>query len=387
MKTVTPNTVLDYYDGIQMFTASDEIGGQYIGTMVGTEGDHGLYLVAGVSHSNLRLFRCGEIDLRELLLASPEYERFTTVAYGKFSDPLSLATVQEPLEQSSLLPEEGFFLEAEPIRDPLVSEAKARNNLVLELIAAPPESTLGHRMRADSLGNLILYMQRLVRYAYQAEVRSIRQAPSPRIRYTPSAHLMDVTVPAAAGSYRIVMEPANPPDMFGHSEISRALERIDQVFASGNDPATARQNLAEHKGHLAGSYIKLMRLLADSGTGLQYRWATTDSIESRNAGVTRVQASELADVLEIALELSTEAVTVRGRLEQASDRLGTWCIADNDGNRHYGKVEDPMELDGFTIGESYEFMCAETVDIDTTGRERRTLTLQNPKPFLTPSNP
>ena len=386
MKTVTPNTVLDYYDGIQMFTASDEIGGQYIGTMVGTEGDHGRYLVTGVSSSNLRLFRCGEIDLRALLLASPTSERFITVAYGKFSDPLSLAAVEEPLEQSSLLPEEGFFLEEEPIQDTLVSEAKARNNLVLELITAPPESITGHRMRADSLGNLILYMQRLVRYAYQAELRLLRQA-SPRIRNISSAHLMDVTVPAAAGSYRIVMEPANPPDMFGHSELSRAFERIDRVFASGNDPATARQNLAEHKGHLAGSYIKLMRLLADSETGLRYRWATTDSIESRNAGVTRVQASQLADVLEVAIELSTEAVTVRGRLEQASDRLGTWCIADDDGYRHYGKVEDPTELDGLTIGLSYEFMCAEIVDIDATGKERRTLTLQTPKPLLPPNNP
>ena len=241
-------------------------------------------------------------------------------------------------------------------------------------------------MRAESLGNLILYMQRLVRYAHQAELRLLRQASS-RIRNTSRAHLMDVTVPAAAGSYRIVMEPANPPDMFGHSELSRALERIDRVFASGNDPATARQNLAEHKGHLAGSYIKLMRLLADSGTGLQYRWATTDSIESRNAGVTRVQASQLADVLEVAIELSTEAVTVRGRLEQASDRLGTWCVAEGDGERHYGKVEDPTELDGFIIGLSYEFVCAETVDIDATGRERRTLTLQTSKPLLPLNNP
>ena len=383
MKTVTPNTILDYYDGVQIFTAADDIGGQYIATMVGTEGHHGRYLVTGVSPSNLRLFRCGEMDLRALLLASPTYERFITVASGKFSEPLSLTSVEEPLEQSLLLPEDGFFLEEEPIQDPLVSEAKARNNLILEIITAPPESIAGHRMRADALGNLILYMQSLVRFAYQAELRSMRQAFQ-RISNRPNAHLMDVTVPAAAGSYRIVMEPANPPDMFGYSELSRAMERIDRVFASGNDPGTARQNLEAHRGHLAGSYIKLMRLLADSRTGLQYRWATADSIESRNASVTRVQASQLADALEIAIELSTEAVTVRGRLEQADDRLGTWCIADDEGNRHYGRVEDPGELDGLTIGESYEFVCVESVNIDATGKERTTLTLQGPMPLLSP---
>ena len=385
MKTVTPNTVLDYYDGIQIFTASDEIGGQYIGTMVGTEGDHGRYLVTGVSPANLHLFRCGEMDLRDLLLASPTYERFITVASGKFSDPLSLTAVEEPLERGSLLPEEGFFLEEEPIQDSLVSEAKARNNLVLEIITAPPEAAAGHRMRANALGNLILYVQRLVQNAYRAELRAM-SAASRRMRTTTNAQL-DVTVPAAPGSYRILMEPANPPDMFGHSELSRAMERVDRVFTSGSDPATARRNLEEHKGHLAGSYIRLMRLLANSGTGLQYRWATADSIDSRNAGVTRVQAIRLADALEIAVELSTEDVTVTGRLEQASDRLGTWCIVDDSGERHYGRSDDPAELDGLTIGESYEFVCVESIDIDATGRERRTLTLQTPKPLLTPNYP
>ena len=44
MKTITPTAVLDYYDGIQIFTAADEIGGNYLGAMVGTVGDHGRYL-------------------------------------------------------------------------------------------------------------------------------------------------------------------------------------------------------------------------------------------------------------------------------------------------------------------------------------------------------
>ena len=127
MKTVTPTTVLDYYDGIQIFAAQDATGGQYIGTMVGTEGDYGRYLVTGVSPADLHLFRCGEMDLRALLLASPTDERFITVATGKFSDPLRLTAVEEPLEQTAFLPEEGFFLEEEAIEDTPVSEAEAGN--------------------------------------------------------------------------------------------------------------------------------------------------------------------------------------------------------------------------------------------------------------------
>ena len=138
MKTVTPTTVLDYYDGIQIFAAQDATGGHYIGTMVGTEGDYGRYLVTGVSPADLHLFRCGEMDLRALLLASPTDERFITVATGKFSDPLRLTAVEEPLEQTAFLPEEGFFLEEEAIEDTPVSEAEAGNQT-----ATPPAVLAG----------------------------------------------------------------------------------------------------------------------------------------------------------------------------------------------------------------------------------------------------
>ena len=127
MKTVTPTTVLDYYDGIQIFAAQDATGGHYIGTMVGTEGGYWRYLITGVSPADLHLFRCGEMDLRALLLASPTDERFITVATGKFSDPLRLTAVEEPLEQTAFLPKEGFFLEEEAIEDTPVSEAEAGN--------------------------------------------------------------------------------------------------------------------------------------------------------------------------------------------------------------------------------------------------------------------
>lgn len=381
MKTVTPNTVLEYYDGIQVFTASDEIGGQYIATMVGVEGGHGRYLVTGVSPVNLRLFRCGEMDLRNLLLASPAYERFIAVASGKFSDPLNLAPLDEPLEDTLLLPEEGFFLEEEPVQDLLVSEAKVRNNLVLEITATPPEAMYGHRMRANSLAHLILRIQSLLLHAHRAETRGARRA-NRRQANAAGAHLMDVTVPAAAGSYRIVMEPANRPDMFGYSELTKAMERVDRVFASGSDPATARQNLQEHKGHLAGAYINLMRFLSNSGAGVRYRWAAVDSTETKTASVSRMQAKQLADALDGHIELSTETVTVTGRLEEAGDRLGRWWIADNYGEHHHGNAEDPSELDGLTIGNYYEFVCTESIEVDATGREIRILTLQTPKPLL-----
>ena len=93
-----------------------------------------------------------------------------------------------------------------------------------------------------------------------------------------------------------------------------------------------------------------MRMLADSETGLRYRWSAADSIESKTASVSRSQAKQLADDLENRIELSIETVTITGRLEEAGDRLGGWWIADNNGEHHHGRSEDPSKLEGLTIG-------------------------------------
>ena len=131
MKTVKLTEILDYYDGIQLFTARDPIGGHYVCDMIDTVGDFDRYLVVGVRPERLEDFRTGKVDLRTLLLESPDGEWYITVADGTIADPLTLVPQQEPLAETEYLPEEGFFLEAPtPVSESDIKQAVERGNVV-----------------------------------------------------------------------------------------------------------------------------------------------------------------------------------------------------------------------------------------------------------------
>ncbi len=131
MKTVKLTEILDYYDGIQLFAARDPIGGHYVCEMIDTVGDFDRYVVVGVRPERLDEFRMGEVDLRTLLLESPDGEWFITVADGTIDDPLTLVLQQEPLAETDYLPQEGFFLEAPtPVSESDIKQAVERGNVV-----------------------------------------------------------------------------------------------------------------------------------------------------------------------------------------------------------------------------------------------------------------
>ena len=132
MKTVKLTEILDYYDGIQLFAAHDAIGGHYVCDMIDTVGDFDRYVVVGVRPERLDEFRTGGVDLRTLLLESPDGEWFITVADGTIEDPLTLAPQQGPLAETEHLPEVGFFLEAPaPVSESDIKQAAERGNVAV----------------------------------------------------------------------------------------------------------------------------------------------------------------------------------------------------------------------------------------------------------------
>ena len=114
MKTVKLTEILEYYDGIQIFAAQDPIGGHYICEMIDTVGDFDRYAVVGVRPERLDDLQAGRVDLRTILLESPDGEWYITTAAGAIDDPLTLEPQQTPLAETDYLPEEGYFLDDEP---------------------------------------------------------------------------------------------------------------------------------------------------------------------------------------------------------------------------------------------------------------------------------
>ena len=380
MTTIQPTEILVYYDGVEVFAGQDDIGGHYVGMFIDSDRESDRYLVTGVRPERFRMFRSGTIDLRTLFLEAPGGEWFLTRAEGRPGQPLSLEPQTGLLCSTDFLPEEGFVLQDLPVDDLALQQARERGNVIFEFSAEPPETALGHRIRVTTLASLLNHLQTFVTHAYRKAVKELPTDVRQHIDTT-DGHLMDVVVPAMAGSYRVILEASKPPDIFGSGELVRGLKKMDEVFASAQEPETAEQQLQAHRGHLAGSYLRLLRFLSEHGTGLRYGWADPAFSGVRHGGISIVAARELAEALSDVTNLSTETVTLVGIFNRVNMPTGQWGLDTEDG-RKVGKVKDDGPgLNGLVTGRRYRFECFEEIEVDATGREKHTLYLEEIEPL------
>ena len=379
MKAVRYERMLFYYDGPQVFEARDAIGGHYVAVMVdsglhsqttpsGASGDR--FLVAGTAPEQLRQFRAGAIDLRSLLVDSDEDERYVATVGNSVEDTLALERLTIPLMESGYLPDEGFLLR-DHVSDGVLREARERNNLVVEIVAEPPEASTEHRIRANTLAGMLHHMQAMVRHAYR-KARADDRARGPR----PIDALLDVVVPAAPGSFRVVLEATVMPDLFGDSDLEVAFPNVDALFESAANPQETLAFVVNNRGHLAGSYLKLLRFLAENRTGFRYSWAVPNSETPTTRTVLERETRPLIEALSSVDKLASEEIVLEGSFDKFNRNTGLWGLLTDDGS-YSGKIgETGPSLDGLAVGGSYRFFCDEEIEeILLTGREKRTLYL------------
>ena len=213
MRTVCYTTTLDYYDGPLLFEARDRIGGHYLAVAVPSTHPQDKFFVVGVAPERLRQFRVGLVDLRKVVEEAGKEEWFFATT-SNLDDPIELEPQVVPLASTELLPDEGFFLNDSPAAAYVLKEAQARNNLIFELKLEPPEAALGHRIHVETYVELLDAVQKLVAHAYRVALRQLSSNYRPPLPPT-EAVMMDVIVPAASGSFRLVLEAAGKSDLFG----------------------------------------------------------------------------------------------------------------------------------------------------------------------------
>ena len=379
MKSIHYIATLFYYDGIQIFEARDAIGGNYVAVMIEPMNGADRYLLAGVEPERLRQFRIGELDFRSLLLERAEGEWFIATAWGGLDAPLELELQTAPLQDCPDLPDPGFLLHDSPTESEVVREARSRNNLVLEIAVEPPEAAEEHQIHAGTLAGLLLNLQTLVKHAYSAALRE-RPAGTRRVADRSDAHLLNVVIPAAAGSFRLVLEAASSPDMFGHSPLADALERMDRFFELVDDPKQTLAMVKMHRGHFAGAYLRLLRFLVENRTGLRYAWAEPGHLRPKRYSVSRAEAVPLVEYLSGVSNIGAETVLLMGSLQKADNGKGDWRLATDEGE-FSGKIKpDGPSLEGLKIGGRYQFTCLEEIEESQSGREQRTLYLVEHEP-------
>lgn len=298
MKAIKLTDVLVYYDGVQVFAGRDAIGGHYVGVGIGPGISTNRYMVTGADPERLRQFRGGLLDLRTLLLEAPEGEWFITVDKEGGDAPLFLEPQPGPVSECDCLPGPNFTLDDDPIDDLALREARERHNIVFEFRVQPPEAAAAPRVRADTLAGLLQRLQTLLKCA--GESVAWEMPPSQRPADAAALCLMDVAVPAAPGSFRVLLEAAAPLDTFGPRLLFRSLERVDALFAAAEDPEQAVELLKPYPPSLTAAYRKLLRFLDEQQTSLWYAWAEPTCRDASYSGVSAATAGRLSQELESA---------------------------------------------------------------------------------------
>ena len=372
MRRIHYTGTLFYYDGPQIFEARDAIGGHYVAVMIPPQNRKERYLVAGVAPEQLRQFRQGSVDLRTLIMNSDEDERYLTTVTADLTD-LSLAPLNVSLSESGFLPGSGLVIHGYEAEDLVLNEARKRNNLVIGFAIEPPETTGGHRVRAYTFTAILHHIQNMIKHAY-----TVARKTKPSRDRRPDDDMMDVVIPAAAGSFQFVLEAASGPDLFGSNDLEDALRQIDMLFEHNGEPQELLNFVQNIRGHLPGSYLRLLRLLVEKNTGLHYSWAEPKSERARQNGVSHAQAGSLVEVLSTIRNLGSEPTTIEGQFDRFDRTSGNWALLTDDGRRSGKLRQDEPTLDGLKVGAHYIFHCDEEIDsVEVTGRESRTLYLNS----------
>lgn len=370
MKQVRYRETLVYYDGIQVFQARDSIGGHYIAVGVPPAGSRDRYLLAGVAPDALARFREGESDLRSILLDGAEEDWSLAEFSDSLEEPLRLEPGTGPLGTSPWLPDPGLRLHLPASDDEVVRRAREGSELIVELRVTPPEATEDPRIRAATLGGLLTGFQALVARAHRAAAKTSGAGPQP-----PGSEEMDVVVPAAPGSFRVVLASAHPPDVFGASRLTPAFQRLDEVFRRIEDPSETVAFLRGSPGRFAGAAVKFLKSVADS-TDFRYSWADFDSEQATRHSVPRRAAARIVEAAADTPALDTEEteeVEVTGEFQKFHRGNGAWALLTEGGAVVSGKVRaEGPGLDGLVVGDRYRFICEERVEaVSVSGKRTR----------------
>ena len=377
MKTIRHAATLDYYDGPILFEGHDRIGGRYLAAAV-DDGDDGeiLYAVVGVSPHELARFRSGLVDLREVMLEAGSDEWYMA-SYSSATGGFELRPQETPLATSAYLPVDGYTLDAAASNDvALLDTAQQRNSLVIELKAEPPEGMDEHRMHVDNLVQMLDLMQKLVGYGYRVAVKQVPKnlrSPTP----VEEAVLMDVVVPAAAGSFSVMLAAARHGSEDAPGELSRGLEVVDALFAGAkaNDGVSV---VTKTGGRLASTYMKLVNFVAEAQVGFRYSWTEPALSQVRRSSISVDEARHLWTLMGEAVNRKQRGVSVIGRLVKANLKTGAWILESEKGVYKGTAGTDASLLSGLVVGQDYRFWCTAEIERKRmTGKVARTFRLES----------
>ncbi|OQY29311.1 MAG: hypothetical protein B6244_04155 [Candidatus Cloacimonetes bacterium 4572_55] len=377
IKNIKLTETLIYYDAPELLLGIDEVDVRYLCLLVECNDESDRYLCAPVSKKRYNRFIAGDIDLRNIY-KEPEVDELYYIDFIETTDgnfPLN------PFESKNLteawLPEPGFFFEKEVDESSIVEEAREKNRAIIHFSLNPPEAREETKISAEHLIDALTIFQSLLKYAYKKSLSSV--ARKTKILLDNKINYETEVFAFSPGSFTIHMQSKTEADLVGHVEISKALQKLDELTHYQNESTEAMAVFKENKGHLVNQYNLLLERIIDYDLPLSYTWTTPESTSPAHRQISRNSAIELHNFLNKREELRIETKELIGTICKVDTIGKKWTIiSEEDDKKYSGEVKnDTLKLSGITTDiQRYLFICEECIEEQVISKkEKKTLRL------------
>lgn len=364
-----------YFDTPQLFVACDAVGTNYLCMLVEQNEAFDNFICIQISERKLTRFCSGNVDLRDLFI-EPEIKLFYNAKiynYESYDFEVQLFDVLEL--PSEWLPEAGFFVEK--AQSEIITESREKAKTIVHLSLNSPELLYELKINALTLSEALLRFQTMLKYAYKRSISGLSYVRRKDLSNSENYQL-DVFA-FAHGSFKVKMQSQACSNLYGETEIIKALHFVDELVDQIDHLETSQQILARNKGHFASSYISFIKFIADAKKSISYSWATSNLEKPITKQIFSKQAQKLYDFLNQQEKLKEDRIELVGFFDKVDETNGKWRLVDKAQKAYSGEIlEDKnLTLKGVIIGtQLYKLVCLEKImEIAGVSDEKKTLQL------------
>ena len=381
-------TILLEVDGPQIIVLRDPVDTLYLGLLAESTEESSTFLCMAISSRRLAELRQGKIDLREAFLSPEISEYFSGRIESGTDTPLDVLLDPLDVPPSAWLPDEGFFLhdflhEVPEGTTTVVTEATERQRAVVYFSLNPPEGVEKGTINADRLAKALESFQNMVRHAYKKVIASLSQSV-PGLTTNEENYTLEV-LGFAHHSFGLLLQSKVPPDLFGFSNLSRALKKVDELTGHLESPEATLEVAKQNRGHLVSAYKNFLKFISENNTPITYSWAEPFADVTAPKRITPEVASTLYDLLVSQTNLGTEQLVLTGTFIMANIRNGAWALKTTENREYYGQLleGEKVSLSGIVLDtQRYRIVCEEHItETSSSGRQSTKLLLRELRPL------
>lgn len=359
-------STLIYYDIPHLFTARDSVGTTYLCLLVIDDDEQSQYLVISISIDRLTKLIKGELALRDVFEHPEMGNWFVT---EEFEDQFVYLTVPEfttPTED--MLPAPGFTLPfVDEQEQTIIAEALERDNTIVHLSLSDPYDRSG--IEANFLGDFVKLFQGLVKNAYKKSLNTLKQKDRKVLDLDYNWKMRAFA--ATTGSLNIHFAGTAQKDIFGNTNLERALEKIDLITSDFMNEEEYISLLVANRGYTISSLRNMMQKITEEHIKIKYQWYSPGTEYVRRREIGPAFADRILSVLNQREDLGQEIREFQGIFDSADVPRGTWRILNAEDAKHYSGTGEYSQLSGIVLdSQVYRVICEELVTVNkVTGNE------------------